>query len=184
MTRPEIDRYRYAVEATRLGVQYYVAGRFSLVAHLIPVAANLLHHALEMLLKAAIAQRRGLEGLHRKHHLPTLWRTFGKTFPHDDNAALVKVIQDLHAFEHIRYPQDMIREGSAITFSFEDANAPISRGEGEPLEVPQYSLAVGAIDKLVRHIVSIGSLNPDAALLGRSDVARDFLSRRNNHPIL
>jgi hypothetical protein len=34
--------------------QYYVAGRFGVFAALNPVAANLMHHAIEMYLKGAL----------------------------------------------------------------------------------------------------------------------------------
>ena len=33
------------------GYQYYLAGRYAVAAQLLPIAANLLHHAIEMLLK-------------------------------------------------------------------------------------------------------------------------------------
>lgn len=35
------------------GFQYYLAGRYAVAAQLLPVAANLLHHAIEMLLRGA-----------------------------------------------------------------------------------------------------------------------------------
>ena len=37
----------------RFGTQYYVAGRYAALVWLIPVAGNLLHHAIEMYLKGA-----------------------------------------------------------------------------------------------------------------------------------
>ena len=39
----------------RFGLQYLVAGRFSASSGLSPVGANLLHHALEMLLKGYLS---------------------------------------------------------------------------------------------------------------------------------
>jgi len=36
------------------GFQYYLAGRYAVAAQLLPVAANLLHHAIEMLLKGEL----------------------------------------------------------------------------------------------------------------------------------
>ena len=116
--------------------------------------------------------------------LPKLWKAFEKAFPDDQNAAFGGVVRDLHAFEHIRYPEDMIREGSVVTFSFEDSNEPPTRGEGESFDSPYYSLAVGAIDKLVHHIVSIGSLDPEIGFPVRPGAALEFLRRHNRNPIL
>jgi hypothetical protein len=41
-------------------LQYWIAGRYAAASSFNPVAANLLHHAIELLLKAAIA-RKGVE---------------------------------------------------------------------------------------------------------------------------
>jgi hypothetical protein len=46
-----------------LGSQYYIAGRFLTLAQTIPVAGNLLHHAIEMCLKGALTQSHTLEKL-------------------------------------------------------------------------------------------------------------------------
>jgi len=37
------------------GMQYYTIGRYSVLAGVNPVAGNLLHHAIEMFLKGALA---------------------------------------------------------------------------------------------------------------------------------
>jgi hypothetical protein len=39
------------------GMDYYVAGRYAVFAGLNPTAANLLHHAVEMALKGALAKK-------------------------------------------------------------------------------------------------------------------------------
>ena len=39
------------------GMHYYVAGRYAVFAGLNPTAANLLHHAVEMALKGALAKK-------------------------------------------------------------------------------------------------------------------------------
>jgi hypothetical protein len=41
------------------GTQYYVAGRYAVIAGLMPVAGNLLHHAIEMCLKGALSKKAG-----------------------------------------------------------------------------------------------------------------------------
>src|SRR5215471_13111256 len=58
------------------GMHYYVAGRYAVFAGLNPTAANLLHHAVEMALKGALAKKgmdlKALRGL--SHDLPRIWR--------------------------------------------------------------------------------------------------------------
>jgi hypothetical protein len=51
---PEINDLIFFSSAS----QYYVAGRFAVFVALNPVAANLMHHAVEMYLKGARARRR------------------------------------------------------------------------------------------------------------------------------
>ena len=58
------------------GMHYYVAGRYAVFAGLNPTAANLLHHAVEMALKGALAKKgmdlKALKGL--SYDLPRIWR--------------------------------------------------------------------------------------------------------------
>jgi hypothetical protein len=60
--------------------QYYVAGRFGVFAALNPVAANLMHHAIEMYLKGALLKlkTKTLKDLKDKfgHSLPKSWAAF------------------------------------------------------------------------------------------------------------
>jgi hypothetical protein len=59
-------------------IHYYVTGRFAVFARFNPTAANLLHHAVEMSLKGALAKRGmnlcDLRDLN--HNLPKIWRVF------------------------------------------------------------------------------------------------------------
>jgi hypothetical protein len=43
-------------ELFKYGSQYYVSGRYAVLAGLIPLGGNLHHHAIEMLLKGALAK--------------------------------------------------------------------------------------------------------------------------------
>jgi hypothetical protein len=60
--------------------QYYVAGRFGVFAWLNPVAANLMHHAVEMYLKGALLKSKAktLKELRDKfgHSLLKCWAAF------------------------------------------------------------------------------------------------------------
>jgi hypothetical protein len=54
------------------GMHYYVAGRYAVFAGLNPTAANLLHHAIEMALKGALAKKgMDLRALKRLSHAQT-----------------------------------------------------------------------------------------------------------------
>jgi hypothetical protein len=57
---------------------YYIAGRFAAFARLNPVVGNLLHHAIEMYLKGALAKTKSLVALDKgfKHNFPKLWKAF------------------------------------------------------------------------------------------------------------
>jgi hypothetical protein len=68
---------RAAVEFFRLGLHYYIAGRFATLAGLFPMAGNLLHHAVEMFLKGALVRLVGLKPLRKVgHDLNGLWDMF------------------------------------------------------------------------------------------------------------
>jgi hypothetical protein len=59
------------------GFQYYVAGRCGVASLLHPVAGNLFHHAIEMLLKGALCDRASESERHRMgHELKLLWGAF------------------------------------------------------------------------------------------------------------
>jgi hypothetical protein len=75
---PEPNTELAMVRYFDLGMQYYVAGRYSVFAGLAPVCGNLLHHAVEMFLKGYVAHR-ARPSLRRKkfrHRLPELWQAF------------------------------------------------------------------------------------------------------------
>jgi hypothetical protein len=103
-------------EFFRYGCQYYVAGRFGVFAALIPVAANLHHHAIEMLLKGALSKTMKLEELKNKlgHKLEKIWAEF-KAGANDPNLSRFdKMIEELNKFEDIRYPDKLLQSGAKL----------------------------------------------------------------------
>ena len=70
------------------GLEYYVAGRCAARYHLSRVAGNILHHAIEMLLKSELAKQAGLDELKSKygHKLNKMWRAVKERHPDDDLA--------------------------------------------------------------------------------------------------
>src|SRR5256885_6561596 len=100
------------------GSQYYVAGRWGMFAGLMPVAGNLHHHAIEMLLKGALSKTMSLEDLRFKlgHGLPKIWKRFKKQTNDASLGAFDKVIKELSKFEDIRYPDKLIAQGASMMF--------------------------------------------------------------------
>lgn len=95
-----------------LAFQYYVAARQSAAFHLMPVAGNLYHHAIEMFLKGALCGRYMLQDFQRKfgHDLITLWDAFRKEYPTAQLDEFDLVIAELNHFERLRYPDAIIIE--------------------------------------------------------------------------
>src|SRR5205807_10406911 len=99
MSNPDADD-RARVEFFRLGVHYYVAGRFAALAGLFPMAGNLLHHAAEMFLKGALDRFVGLNELRNMNHdLNSLWRAFKTHLQIPDGVDFDGAIAELHRFE-------------------------------------------------------------------------------------
>lgn len=135
---------RIAETNVTYAVQYLVAGRFAVAASLTPVAGNLLHHAIEMALKA------GLEKANVKttwrHELPVGWKLFQETYrqiPGYDQA-----IEDLQKFEDIRYP-DQIERTLLISIGY--------KREIDPIITHQ--IALDEIDRLFDDICVAASIN-------------------------
>ena len=121
MNTPEIPADRYRVQAFDLGLQYLVAGRFGAASSLMPVSANLLHHAVEMFLKGCLVGRVGLENLPRGrdgHDLNILWEEFRRLFDDPSLDRFARVVDDLHRFERIRYPERLITDGALLGIGF------------------------------------------------------------------
>jgi hypothetical protein len=99
------------------------------LSSLIPVAATLYHHAIEMYLKGGLAltttekQRRNLG-----HKLSDIWPEFKALFPNDDLSAFDAVISGLDPFEDVRYPERILEHGlaSAIDWGPQPSTYPTS----------------------------------------------------------
>lgn len=145
-----------------VGIQYYVVARFGAMAKLIPVAGNLYHHAVEMLLKGQLAKSHTLEQLKKNysHRLSETWAAFKGLFPAEDLSTFDSLIVALDRFERIRYPDNVLKEGMAATIGW--TPAPPRRLEGQGANVPQYELAVTVLDRLVGELFRLCSINPAA----------------------
>jgi hypothetical protein len=137
------------------GTQYYIAGRFGAFAALNPIAGNLMHHAIEHLLKGGLAKTKSLDELAKKpfgHNLPGIWGAF-KTQANDPNLARFdRVISTLHEFEELRYPNSVMVKGMQCTFNITKAGAAMTTSSSTLLQPPQYNLVLEEIDELVEAI--------------------------------
>src|SRR5437867_9072783 len=98
-----------------LGLQYYAVGRESALFQLMPVTGNLLHHAVEMALKALLVKGLHLDGLKRLgHNLEALWESATAKHPSINSDRRSETITELQRFESLRYPDRVITEGAAM----------------------------------------------------------------------
>lgn len=100
---PSTARHRFELLAT----QYYVAGRFAAMGGLAPVYGNLLHHAVERYLKAALVEDIPVGRLRAAgHNLIRLWRMFKTTSNLPNLERFDATIRSLDRFENVRYLDD------------------------------------------------------------------------------
>ena len=122
-TQEQMDksfRQMYWACAIRYGLQYYISGRFATANRFTPICANLLHHAIELLLKACLSYDDSLETIekygHREkgygHNILLLWDAFKKRQPAPGPVEFDAIVAALHDFEEIRYPEKLIRNGA------------------------------------------------------------------------
>jgi len=161
--------------------QYYVTGRFGVLAGQIPVAGNLLHHAIEMYLKGGLAKTmtlKQLKGL--SHNLANLWTTFKARFPSTSLASFDTVVSSLNTFEELRYPDSVLAKGMAVTFG---TTRVAGTGSGiMPKPVPEYALYLEEIDALVDELFQVASVNPLFFVRGLTTRAREYLRDGNVQP--
>lgn len=147
------------------GCQYYVAGRYGVFAALMPVAANLHHHAIEMLIKGALSKTKSVKEMKSKlgHKLDACWDAFKLQADDPSLNRFDRVIEELSKFEDIRYPDRLLEQGGTVTMMFDvtKAGAAMASSSGA---TAGYKLCLEEIDELVAEIFKVGSRNPDAYL--------------------
>lgn len=143
-----------------LGIQYYVAGRSAALMRLVPVSGDLLHHAVEMLLKGDLSAETTPEELRTNagHKLPILWAMFKKRHGGGPSAECDHVIEKLHAFEDIRYPNRIVAEGASMSVGIGGTAFPYPDESSWPHE-PSYTIDVSDVDRLVSIIFDFSPYN-------------------------
>jgi hypothetical protein len=148
-----------------LAMQYYVAGRFAARAGLVPVHGNLLHHAVEMFLKAVLVGTLTPEELARKpygHNLLALWDRYKVKEADSTLTRFDTTISALHGFESVRYPDEIVRLGFEV--SVEWAPDEITFAAGHGYRPPSYSVVINEVDTLTIEIVRRADLDPQDLL--------------------
>ncbi len=180
-----IPAEHYLVHAFNLGLQYLASGRFAAASHFIPVAANLLHHAIEMFLKGCLVQHVGFDNLPKGrngHDLKGLWVIF-REYVTDTNLSRFDIlIAELHKFEHIRYPENLIREGGMFSMGFPSG---VRNTQILGPKHPEYQISINDVDSLVEELFRVGNVN--AEFYGsklRQKHASKYFGFRNLNPLL
>jgi hypothetical protein len=168
----------------QLGTQYYVAGRYACFAYSNPVAANLLHHAVEMFLKGELSRSIPLKKLKEDlgHRLPKIWDEFKIIAP--SLSAFDAVVAKLQKFEDIRYPNRIMSDGmsSDIGITFLDGSSlTIDHSTQATTETPRYWLQLEEVDQLVAVIFEVARCNLPDYLPRFAEAENSFVYRENRH---
>jgi hypothetical protein len=178
MSTPTPDDYR--LHFAQLAVQYFVAGRAAALDRLIPVLGNLLHHAVEMALKASLAPSYSMSQMKALgHSLPRLWDAFAAAYPSAVTLTHAATINALHKFEELRYPDSMAQKGANMQLVLLRAHA--TTPTTGTLNVPSYILVLEDVDKLIEDVFSAMNLSPKFFTGSLSPSAKDHLFSSNLH---
>jgi hypothetical protein len=148
-------------------------------AALMPVAANLHHHAIEMLLKGALSKTMTLKDMKNKlgHKLEKSWSEFKAAANDSSLSRFDKLITELEKFEEIRYPDKLLQSGASMMFDITRAGAVHGAANA-----PQYKLCLEDVDDLVAEIFKVASRNPAAYLkMMMQPDAKRYLDRINRY---
>ena len=181
MNSPSESQLAAQFEFCRLAMQYHVSGRFAALSHCIPVAGNLLHHAIEMYLKCALVKTMSLKQLKKEgHNLSNLWKCFKETYTDPSYDELDWSIAELEKFELLRYPDCVVSEGMQVSYvPFKAYFSPLPSGPQPP-----YHLILEDID-LIAKITAIKSERGKAAFsLPSNKLANEYFYLHNLHPFL
>lgn len=178
MSVPDPNAHR---QFYRLALEYYVSARGALLCDVVSVTGNLLHHAVEMLLKGQLSRTIPLDELKDKkygHALPKLWTSFTALFPTEDLSEFDPVIAGLDRFEFIRYPDRVLQQGAQIGLSYGRGRPFVNRST--PPQPPEYQVALGDIDALFKRLFPLCRMNPKAYFSFLNSHGREILTKWND----
>jgi hypothetical protein len=160
-------------------LEYYVAGRAACASGCLFTTGNLLHHAVELLLKGELSRTVSLDDLKNKfkHSLARCWEGFKKLFPADDLAEFDQMIAELDKFEGIRYPDEMLKRGAQIGFGF--GRYQIETGDTIN-GVPVFTMGIGHVDAFFARAFRLCHMNPKAYFSFLAPTGREMLLKFND----
>lgn len=166
-----------------LATQYYASGRYAALSGILPVCGNLLHHAIEMYLKGALARSLDLTAMRKLgHDLTQIWERAKQSYPALDVASFDVTINRLSPFERIRYPDAVLREGAHMRLTrLRDEWLPMPDNPTRP--APHYDLVLEDVDELVKAIFDAARFNPAFFASSLNPRVLSILSEQNLHAI-
>ena len=145
-----------------LAFGYYMTGRFAVINGLF-IAPNLMHHAVELLIKYTLAkdvpeaQRSDATVLLRQkygHRLKALWKRYKKHIAPTDVSRFNRLITDLDRWENIRYGG--FPTGTSVAKGMTLVRASVqSSGQKDT-----YVLSLDEVDDLIAAIFAASGINP------------------------
>ncbi len=134
-------------------LQYYITARFAHAAAFTPVAGNLYHHAVELMLKHRLLKKYSLADLASAkkgfgHDLPRLWESFKAEVADQSLSRFDDLITELQCFEDIRYPDELALTGGHLFLLIkrQHKSGPTKLPKGN---VPHFNLALEDMDDLM-----------------------------------
>jgi hypothetical protein len=161
-----------------IAIQYYLAGRSATFASSMPVAGNLFHHAVEMLLKfLLIKSSYSANQLKNKfgHGLNKLWIAVKSILKDPALDKFDELIFGLNEFEDLRYP------GKGYMVSISVYKCKLTEFANEFAGAKQYQTCLEDIDEFVSKVLT-GRVNPEwlkNRMMG--DVLEQY-TKDNRHP--
>jgi hypothetical protein len=148
------------------------------MAQSLPLPGTLFHQAIEMFLKARLAEKHTLDELRMLgHRLPKLWKKFKRDLPGADLKRFDDTIVAVARFWRLRYPDAVVTEGALVNTQWEPGDYAGAAGPGIKMP-PRYKLVVHDIDHLVAEIFEVCNWNPKS-FVRVNDYAKDALTRNN-----
>jgi hypothetical protein len=151
-----------------LAFGYYMSGRFAVINGLF-VAPNLMHHAVELLIKYVLvkdvpeSQRSDATASLRQkygHRLNRLWKRYKKHVAPTDMSRFDRLIPDLDRWEKIRYGGFPV--GTSVAMGMTLVRAPVQTSR----QKDTYIFGLDEVDDLIAAIFAASDINP--AFVGSS----------------
>lgn len=165
----------------KMALEYYIEGRGGVLCTNSLTTGNVLHHAVEMLLKGQLSKTLPLKDLKQPkkfgHNLLKLWKAFKDHFPSEDLAVFDPMIAELEKFEEIRYPDEIIDHGAVIAFGLGTGKLATNMTSGRA--EPEYQIGVGDVDAFFSRLFPLCGINPKAYLQYLSALGKQILNEGN-----